>query len=65
MGKLWELSQKIDAVILERGLDRASTRGKIALKAGVIFAFDKNTPDDPTKIAKIKQAARDILGVFI
>ena len=65
MGQLQELSKKIDEIISEKGLDRMPTRGKIGLKSGILMAFNENTPDDSEKITKIKQAAREVLGVGI
>ncbi len=65
MGQLLELSKKIDKIILEKGLERMPTRGKIGLKSGILMAFNENTPDDNEKIIKIKQAAREVLGVGI
>lgn len=65
MGQLLELSKKIDQVISEKGLERMPTRGKIGLKSGILMAFNENTPDDIEKIIKIKQAAREVLGVGI
>jgi hypothetical protein len=65
MGQLLELSKKIDKIILEKGLERMPYRGKIGLKSGILMAFNENTPDDNEKIMKIKQAAREVLGVGI
>jgi len=61
MGKLWMLSQRIDEIISRMGLDKAKTRGRIALRAGVILVFDKKTPDDPVRIAKGRQAVKEVL----
>ncbi len=63
MGQLLEISKKIDEIISQKGMDKLSTRGKIGLKSGVLMAFNENTPDDMAKIQKIKDAAREILGV--
>ncbi len=65
MGQLLELSKKIDKIISEKGLERMPYRGKIGLKSGILMAFNENTPDDNEKIMKIKQAAREVLGVGI
>lgn len=65
MGQLFELSKKIDDVISQKGMDRLTTRGKIGLKSGVLMAFNEKTPDDVVKIQKIKNAAREVLGVSI
>ncbi len=65
MGQLHELSKRIDDIIAQKGLDRMPTRGKIGLKSGILMAFNENTPDDNEKIMKIKEAAREVLGVGI
>lgn len=65
MGQLFEISNKIDDIISQKGMDRLTTRGKIGLKSGVLMAFNENTPDDSGKITKIKDAAREILGVSL
>jgi hypothetical protein len=65
MGQLLQLSKRIDEIISEKGLERMPYRGKIGLKSGVLMAFNEDTPDDIEKITKIKQAAREVLGVII
>jgi hypothetical protein len=65
MGQLLQLSKRIDEVISEKGLERMPYRGKIGLKSGILMAFNENTPDDIEKIRKIKEAAREVLGVVI
>ena len=65
MGQLFELSKKIDDIISQKGMDRMITRGKIGLKSGVLMAFNEKTPDDNEKIRKIKEAAKEILGVAL
>lgn len=59
---LWELSKKIDEMIADQGLDRAETRGKIGLAAGVLMEIDENTSDDDFTIDRILKAAKSILG---
>lgn len=65
MGQLFEISNKINEIISQKKLDKLTTRGKIGIKSGVLMAFNENTPDDPEKINKIKDAAREILGVSL
>jgi hypothetical protein len=65
MGQLFELSKKIDDIISQKGMDKMITRGKIGLKSGVLMAFNEKTPDDNEKIRKIKEAAKEILGVAL
>ncbi len=65
MGQLFELSKKIDDIISQKGMDRMITRGKIGLRSGVLMAFNEKTPDDNEKLRKIKEAAKEILGVAL
>lgn len=65
MGQLFELSKQIDEIISQKGLDRMITRGKIGLKSGVLMVFNEKTPDDNEKLRKIKEAAKEILGVAL
>lgn len=65
MGQLYYLSKKIDDIIKQKGMDRMITRGKIGLKSGVLMVFNEKTPDDSEKIRKIKEAAKEVLGVII
>ena len=62
MGQLWDVSENINKVIDKKGLDKMKTRGKIGLKSGVLLSFRADTPDDPEKLAKIRAAAKEILG---
>jgi len=61
-GKLWQLSERIDQAIAANGLDRAETRGRIGLAAGVLMDFDPSTPDDDELITNVLAAANSILG---
>lgn len=55
--------QRIEQVIERRKLDRAKARGEIALRAGFGLGFiDADTPDDPEQLARLRAAARDVLG---
>ena len=63
MNKLWELSQNIDEIISQRGLDRIVTRGKIGMEAGMLMNITKNTPDDDTKALKLRLAVETVLDV--
>jgi hypothetical protein len=64
MGKLFEMRQKIDAVIKVKKLDEWSTRGQVGMKAGILIGgITDKTPDDPEKIRKLKQAAKECLGI--
>ena len=58
--------QRIDAIIERRNLDRFRIRGEIAIRAGFALGLvDATTPDDPDKSAKLKAAAREVLGELV
>jgi predicted regulator of Ras-like GTPase activity (Roadblock/LC7/MglB family) len=62
-GALYRLVQEIDAAIEKSGGDRYKLRGRIALMAG--FALDlvePDSPDEPGKLQKLKQAGTVVLG---
>jgi predicted regulator of Ras-like GTPase activity (Roadblock/LC7/MglB family) len=62
-GKLFALVQRINDAIHRKGLDPFATRGAIAMKAGFGLGFiDAETPNDPEKLAKLKAAAKAVLG---
>ena len=66
MGVLYDLRVKIDKTIDERKLDAAATKGKIALQAGFLLSLvSPSSPDDPTKVAKLKKAAADVLQLKV
>jgi hypothetical protein len=66
MGQLHEAVERIEAVIAMKGLDRFRTRGVIGLEAGLTIGFiTPETPDDDDKLARLRQATREILGVRI
>jgi hypothetical protein len=66
MGVLYDLRVKIDKTIEERKLDAAATKGKIALQAGFLLSLiSAGSPDDPTKVAKLKKAAADVLQLKV
>lgn len=63
MGLLYQTIQRIDEVIERRALQGFRTRGLIALKAGFSLALiEESTPDDPAKVHRLKEAAREVLG---
>jgi len=62
-GRLWEMVQRVQALIERSGQDPIILRGKIALKAG--FSLDlvePGSPDDPAKLQKLRAAANTVLG---
>jgi len=66
MGALNDVKMKIDKIIVDKHLDPVSIRGTIGLKAGFMLAFVKpETPDDPAKLEKLKQAVLLVLAVSV
>ncbi len=64
MGRLYDAVSVIDRTIDDRGLDPVQTKGLISMKAGFFLAIVfPNTPDDPEKLVKLKDAAKEVLGV--
>jgi len=62
-GRLWQLVQRIEAVIARKKLDPFRTRGAISLAAGVgLRAIDEDTPDDAAMQSKLEAAALAVLG---
>ncbi len=61
--ELFTIVQRIDAAIQRRSLDRFKVRGEIAIRAGFALGLiDEATPDDPDRTAKLRAAAREVLG---
>jgi hypothetical protein len=66
MGQLYDLRMKIEAKIAADHLDATEVKGKIGLKSGKLLAFiSASTPDDPATIAKLKQAAKEVLNLNV
>ena len=66
MGRLFEGIVEIDRVIAARGLDAVRTKGRIGMKAGIFLdMIFPDTPDDPDKIERLREAAEDVLGTSI
>ncbi len=64
MSQLNDLKLRIEQKIKADGLDPVAVSGKIGLRSGKLLAFiNPSTPDDPVAIAKLKQAAKEILNI--
>ncbi len=64
MGQLYDYCEKVHQHIESRGLDVFKTRGAIALRAGFLMTLiGPDDPDDPQKIAALKEAAESVLGL--
>jgi len=62
-GQLWEAVQRVQALIARSGQDPVVLRGRIALKAGFpLDLVERDAPDDPTRLQKLKAAAEAVLG---
>lgn len=63
MGQLYEIRQKIEKRIKEKGMDEFATKGKIGMKSGVLLGVIKpDTVDDAEKISRLKSAAEEFLN---
>jgi len=66
MGRLYAGVEEIERVIAERGLDSRWVKGEIGMKAGFFLVIiTPQTPDDPVKIDKLKQATQEVLGTSL
>ncbi len=66
MGKLYDYSQRIQHEIDSRGLDVFKTRGEMAMRCGFIITLIRpDEPDDPAKLAKLQDAAKQVLGISL
>lgn len=64
MGKLYDYCCRIQEHIERNDLDVFKTRGELALKAGfLITLIGPDDPDDPARIAALRDAARETLGL--
>lgn len=62
MSVLYDLRIAIEKKIKTDRLDEVKVKGQIGLRAGKLLSLiGPNTPDDPVVIAKIKQAASELL----
>jgi hypothetical protein len=63
MPALFEMVQRIDQVIAVKGLEKFKTKGQIALKVGyALSGITRETPDDPVRVHRLADAAKDVLG---
>jgi len=63
MSRLYELKQRIDRVIAQKGLDAVRVKGAIGLKAGILIGLiNEDTPDDEAKLRRLEQAAAEVIG---
>jgi hypothetical protein len=64
VGQLYDYCAQVQEHIDRNGLDVFRTRGALALKCGfLVTLIEQNEPDDPQRIAALREAARDVLGL--
>ena len=64
MSRLYELKMLIENKIKADGLDAMAVKGKIGLRSGRTLALiSPTTPDDPDAVAKLRQAAKEVLNI--
>jgi hypothetical protein len=66
MGKLFEMRQKIEKAIEDKNLPALKVKGTIGLKTGLdVSVITPETPDDEAKIAKLRQAVKEVLDLVV
>ena len=66
MGKLYEACQTVIRQIEARGLDTYRCRGALAMETGfLVSAVGPNDPDDPERVARLRDAAMSLYGIQI
>jgi hypothetical protein len=64
VSKLYDLKVLIENKIKADGLDAVAVKGKIGLRSGRMLAFiSPDTPDEPAAVAKLRQAAKEVLNI--
>jgi len=64
VSKLYDLKVLIENKIKADGLDAMAIKGKIGLRSGRTLALiSPATPDDPDAVAKLRQAAKEVLNL--
>jgi hypothetical protein len=64
VSKLYDLKVLIENKIKADGLDAVAVKGKIGLRSGRMLAFiSPDTPDEPDAVAKLRQAAKEVLNI--
>jgi hypothetical protein len=63
MGQLYEMVQQLDQLIQRKGLPFAKTKGLVVIKAGFsLVLVDPSTPDDPSRIERLRAAVKEVVG---
>ena len=66
MGQLYDMVQKVDELIAQKGLPFARTKGLVVIKAGFsLVLIEPGTPDDVEKASRLRDAVKAVLGETI
>jgi hypothetical protein len=64
VSQLYEMKLKVEQKITSDGLNANDVLGQLGLKSGMLLALiNANSPDVPEKIARFKQAAKEVLNL--
>jgi hypothetical protein len=62
VGQLYQATLQVDRIIRERKLDPAEVKGQLSLRSGLLLSLVReDTPDDPVKLEKLRDAVRKVL----
>jgi len=66
VSQLNDMKLRIEEKIKADGLNATEVKGKIGLRSGKLLAFiTASTPDDPQIIAKLRNAAKEVLNLSL
>lgn len=66
MSELYSLRTSIEEKIKADGLDEIQVKGEIGLRTGrLVSLITPRTADDPLAVAKLKQAAKEVLNISL
>jgi hypothetical protein len=66
VSQIYDLKLQIEEKIKTSGLDAKEVKGKLGLRSGTLLALiTPTTADNPDTIAKLKQAAKEVLNVSL
>jgi hypothetical protein len=63
VSQLYDLKVKIEEKINSSGVDPKEVKGKLGLRSGILLSLIN--PNTPETIAKLKQAAKEVLNVTL
>lgn len=63
MGKTYALVKELEQTIERMNLPLFPTKGRVSMRAGfIVTAVKPDTPDDPVKLAALKEAIKAVLA---